>query len=614
MGMTSFFVRVALLPALLLTPCLIANFLCRRSNRLVLATATTATALLLNLLIPVSMHLLGIPIIPIHLAVVHWLAFSLALLLNTLQSTPHSPLSTLHSLLSTLHPPLSTLSALFLLALLLFPYTHFTGIDTYRWQDLATSVRMEESIPWLAHPLSLLGFTARSYPSAQPLLLATIQILGGLGVEWGFYLLSLWTAFAGFLCAYVFAAKLFPGNALSSQLDGDMTCRNGGATSNAAPRYAGGQRRPLFSPPFCFALLYVLSPVFIRYAHWATGRGVFLAIYPLFLAVVLDLPRLRAWLTLLILLPLLATTHKVGLIAPVVVLLLSASSAVLPRRCHRLMVAAFGFPFLLAAFALVPPAYIPAPAGNILGLLRFSITRFGWMIPVAALGLLGPSDIFAKPAMRRLFPAILIAIPLAYESQMYGALAALPFVVVAAALGVEWISMAVYRSQHRQLSLRVAFGILVLLAVAPTIATVVHRSLIATPEPVHRAAMFLEEYDPEGPFMIHAPGRARTQIQAYVSGCPRFSVVARANPVLTFAHPPPLTGNPRRVLRTWISYARGCLTVPEISTDYYGVNPRHYYFIINGKGNHPTNTTTIYDQDTVRILTPPESNPKIRVR
>ena len=87
------------------------------------------------------------------------------------------------------------------LLLIIFPYTTFTGIDAYKWQDLASSIRVEASLPWLVHPLSLLGFTPRSYPSAYPIQLGTIQILGGLGIGGGFFVASVLTALLGTACA-----------------------------------------------------------------------------------------------------------------------------------------------------------------------------------------------------------------------------------------------------------------------------------------------------------------------------------------------------------------------------------------------------------------------------
>ena len=38
------------------------------------------------------------------------------------------------------------LPGLALFILLILPYTHFTGIDTYKWQDLATAIKIEHNI------------------------------------------------------------------------------------------------------------------------------------------------------------------------------------------------------------------------------------------------------------------------------------------------------------------------------------------------------------------------------------------------------------------------------------------------------------------------------------
>ena len=577
------FVRLAILPALFLTPWLLVRVFLLQDNLPLRLALSSCTCLFFNQMVPISMHLLGIAITPLHLAFTHYSVFIPILIINLVVSKT----VTIHGCCTPTGLPLRfAILALFILIILLFPYTHFTGIDTYKWQDLATAISVEQNIPWLVHPLSLFGFTARSYPASQPLLLATIQILGKTGIEWGFFILSAWTIITGFLCSYLLGKRLF--------------CK--------APNFSQNNitfdiYRTFF--PFIFAFLYVLSPVFIRYSHWATGRGLFLAVYPLFLLLLLDLPRLRSWFALILLLPLLATTHKVGFVAPVCFLILTALSVFLPRRINRIAVAAMALPFMLAAFFVVPATYMSPPVGNILGIIRFSITRFGWMIPAGLLGLLAPPDLFKNRSMRRLFPVVLLAIPLAYEKQMYGALATLPFIVFLSVLGLEFIFISFLNKSaddsniHKRL--RVTFGLLLLLTLLPALATIIHRSLIATPDHVYKAAMFLEEHDSNGPFMIHAPGMARTQVQAYVSGCPRFNINSQTKTQLVFGQPPSLTGNPRRVIEAWISYMRGFFTVPEITTDYYGRNPKHYYFEIDNKGTHPPDTDMIYNKDGVRI-------------
>jgi len=452
-----------------------------------------------------------------------------------------------------------------LFILLLFPYTHFTGIDTYKWQDLATAVGVEETIPWLVHPLSLLGFTPRSYPSAQPLLLSTIQLLTGGGIERGFFILSVWTMSAAFATAFLLGWAVFSDEKKAP-----------------SPRLA-----------FSFALFYVLSPVFMRYTHWATGRGVFLAIVPLFLLALVKLPQWRACLSLTVLLPLLATTHKVGLFAPPLLLAATAFSGVLPRGSKRWTIMLLVTPFALAALAICPPAMAPAPIGSLPGVLRFSLTRFGWMVPLAIAGLVLPRDLWHQPVFRRLFPATLLSIPLAYETQMYGALVALPFITLTATHGIERMTR-----RHRSSLLLKAF---VVLSLCGAVAVIVDRSSIATPPHVYDAAMFLETYDPEGPFMVHAPGRAQTQIQAYVSGCPRFSVSRNANVSAHRPTCPSLLGPPRDVLRNCISALRGILSSPGLTTDYYGTNPRHYYFIINEEGSFPPGSHPLYARNGVEI-------------
>jgi len=200
------------------------------------------------LLVALGLHITRVSITPTTLACSHLIVLGAALLLHIRQSRKSSQRIQPEDAL----PPLwqhGTLGTALLLCLLLLPYTYFTGVDTYKWQDLATSVRMEQALPWIVHPLSLLGFTPRAYPPAHPVLLATVQILGGLGVDGGFAVISVFTAILGIASATLLASRLLP---------------------------------PALAP--LAGLLYGFSPVFVRYAHWATGRGLFLAIFPALVA------------------------------------------------------------------------------------------------------------------------------------------------------------------------------------------------------------------------------------------------------------------------------------------------------------------------------------------
>ncbi len=459
-----------------------------------------------------------------------------------------------------------------ILLLLLFPWTRFTGIDTYKWQDLATSVRMEQSLPWIVHPLSLPGFTPRAYPPAHPVLLATVQIVGNLGVDGGFAVVSWLIALLGIATATRLAGCFLP------------------------PRIA-----------FATGLLYGFSPVFMRYAHWATGRGLFLAVFPVFVALLIEpggigkLTGIRRALAVLLVGTLLVLTHKVALVAVPLVLLAAVAAGCLPVR--RLPVAvriAVTLPFLLAAAAMVTPALLPGLAGLPGGLARTGVVRFGWMLPFALGGLwLAPSVAgrLRPYAGRFAFLCALPALPLAFERQMYGALYALPFICLFAVDGFQALA-ARLPSTWRVWSVRVV----VALTLAGALVTVGARSRLACPPPLYRAAMFLEAYDPAGPFMVHAPGLARTRVQAYVSGCARFDVRAAdtARPQWP-SLPPPRCPTLRATVDAWATALRGLVTLEDTAVDWYGSPRAHYHFVIDGRGDFPPDAERIYDRDGVSI-------------
>ena len=453
--------------------------------------------------------------------------------------------------------------------ILILPYTYFTGIDTYKWQDLAGAVQIEQNIPWLVHPLSLLGFTPRSYPSAHPLLLATIQIGGGLGVDAGFAVISIFTAVAG--CA---SAALL-----------------GFAVFNDRKRAA------------IFSLLYIFTPVFTRYTHWATGRGLFLAFLPLLLFSVARpfeaTPRATLQNLPLKLLPfvLLPLCHKTGLIITLAVIPLMIFNLIpyrsLPGPALRTILAGGA---VLLALLIAPRIGAPFPVGNLLGAMRLSTTRFGLLLPPALLALLWtPEPLNTAPA-RRLYPLMLLAIPLAFEHQMYGALVAAPLITLAAA-SLLFLLPEPFKSH--------LLPTLLAITIPFTLATIIHRSLIAAPPALAHAAQFLDKFDPQGPFTVTAPGQARSRVQAYVSGCPRFNINTSTNLALRLAAPPTLSGTPAERVKQLITYLRGFLTIPEISASWYGTNPRRYFFVIDGKGTHPPDSQQIYNRDGIKIFAAP---------
>ncbi len=544
---------IILLAALIDTPVLMALCATRRRDLPFLAVLSGVLSLVLVCSVAIVLHVTGTPITPLSLAASHLLLLCLTGAVALLKRP---------ALRCRLEPDEKRLllpGALVLLVLI-FPYTHFTGIDTYKWQDLASSVGVDASLPWIIHPLSVFGFTPRSYPSAYPIQLATIQVLGGLGVKGGFLLASCMTALLGTATAYALGRRCF-------------------------------ERRT----SIIFALCYVFSPVFIRYTHWATGRGLFLALLPAYLAALLDLPRRGAWPALLVTGLLLCLAHKVGFVAVPLLLLLTVAGRLLPRRSSPLAIAVCALIPLAVAAVVVTPALLPFPAGQAVGLVRYGITRFGWMVPLAAVGLICTTDLLGSPSLRILFPATLVALPLAYERHMYGALIALPFVVLLAIQGVSQVC------RMRPSRATTAWRLVAVLTLVAASATVVHRSRIATPSSLRRAALFLEQHDPRGPFRVVAPGRARTQVQAYVSGCPRICVTAGTNSAVRLPSLPPVADSVRATLSTWAGYGRGLFSVSDISASWYGEGAKTYYFVIDGEGTTPQDALPIYDERGVMI-------------
>ncbi|MBT7702510.1 MAG: hypothetical protein HN700_19650 [Verrucomicrobia bacterium] len=545
---------IMLIVALIVTPMLLTLCASRRRDLAFVAATTGALAIALNITIAVVLHVTHTPITARSLASVYLVLACLTVAVTVLRR-PTLRIQMNADEQRLLFPGIA------LLLVVIFPYTHFTGIDTYKWQDLASSVRVDAALPWVVHPLSLLGFTPRSYPSAHPVQLATIQILGRLGVDGGFFVISVLTALLGTASAYALGLQFF-------------------------------KRKPAIA----FALCYTMSPVFVRYAHWATGRGMFLALFPAFLALLLAKPGISTWLGIATSGALLCLSHKVGLVAVPLFILLTVAARALPRRSSRLALVVCSALPILAAAAIVTPSLLPFPVGQVGGLIRYGITRFAWVIPMAAIGLWGSDNLLEARSWRLLFPSILVAIPLAYERHMYGALLALPFMVL---LGVQGILVfCQWRPSWTTLFWRSAVAFTLMGAIA----TVVHRSRIATPPALRKAALFLEQHDPRGPFQVIATGRTRTQVQAYVSGCPRICVNAGTNSVIRLKPPPPLRGGSTRdTLSHWVSYGRGFFDVSEVNASWYGENPKTYTIITDGQETRPEGATQIYDELGISI-------------
>lgn len=524
---------------------------------------TVASALLaavsLNVIVCVTLHAVHIPLSPMPLALTHAGLLGIVGILCYVRKP------------SPLHPCAAeekrVLGLFALLCLLLLPVTHLAGGDTYKWQDLASAAAVERNIPWLMHPLSLFGFTTRSYPSAHPLYLATVQILTGLGVDWGMYVVSITIGALGLSSAYWLGGTL-------------------GSSSPNRERFA-----------LWFALLYGFSPVFMRYTYWATGRGLFLAVLPLFLVALLRLPAPAAWGGLLTTGLVLPMAHKTGAIA----LVLFAATAGLAPLCRalgtrrRMLLGAA--PFALAAVSLAPAFFFSWPLGTPFGFTRLAISRFAWYTPFALIGLVAAPEWWVKSPRQRLLAPLLLTLPLACIEEMYGAMVALPFVVAATVRGLSittWTRPPVAR--------HVPAG-LAALTLAAALTIVVHLAAPATPRRVHAAAAFIEEIDPLGPFLVVAPYMTRRQIQAYVSGCPRFflSTSGRTRIQLSDEPLPAYRGDVQAFLRDTIQFTRHLAGVSHIDGDWYGHPERTYYVTIDGEGHVPGDAQRLYDRDGVRI-------------
>ncbi len=553
--------RLILPIALMVTPLLLTFLFAGRARPTLVLALIGPSAIALNLLVPLGLHLAGIAIVRATLAAAHMGLLLLALgaavaLASRAFSDPGTRVQfrSIRQRLASAGRPMGPL--LLLYAMLVIPFTHIAGIDTYKWQDLATGVAVEGTIPWLVHPASLFGFTPRAYPSAQPLVLASIQILGGTGVDWGFYLISLLTGFTAITGAYVLGQRLYD--------DPDRA--------------------------WWLALLYGFSPLLMRYGYWATGRGFLLALLPLFVLLLLDVPRVKALLTAVSMGVLLALSHKAGLVAALLIPAAFALSS-LVARC-RIPRAAAGILMLTAAMAgLALTPGLPAWGFR-------AVSRLAWIFPLALVGVLAESCSDTRER-RAVFVAALLLMPLAFADDPYGALLAVPLVTGVAASGAAWLS---HRAAIQPFRLRVGLMTLVILAAC----IVIGRQAMDSPSrSVVKAARFLDAYDPLGPFRIEAPGRARTRMQAYVSGCPRFQVSAMRDARLTVTAPPPLTGRLHSDLGAWTRWLRAWVDVPEIETAWYGVSPRVYYVRIDNDGAVPPDARLLYDRDGVAIFTAP---------
>lgn len=568
--------NLALLLALLANPWLLARNLYRRADALTTWAIAGVCAVSLGILGPISLHLARIPIVPASLILFHAAIFLLLAGLSAIRSirprlpavaTGNGPLSPSEAL----HPLLSPAGMALLFCILVIPFTPMAGRDTYKYQDLAGVVQVDKSITWLIHPLSLFGFTPRSYASAQPLLLSSISILSGAGVGGSFYILSVLCGLVGLTGVTLLARHLFPDKPTAAWM----------------------------------AFFYVFSLVFLRYNFWAIGRGLFLDILPLFVFGLLNIHRFRAilgtaWCALL-----LCLSHKTGLIAVLLlpaaflagVLLLppcrsTATQTRLPPIWRMLL-------SCLLFFAALVAGYISAGSSLTHGLVR-GVPRLSVLFPLAFIGtcfVLAPP--YGRPAARAMTLAALAFLPMVFTDDMYGALIAVLFFAFLAAVGMERLAFLLPYHAHAPLR-NTAFAAVLL----PAVTIIVYQSADSPSWDVVRAARFLNRHDPLGPYRIEAPGDTRPRMQAYLDGCPRFNVTDSFKPP-TLRPPPPLAGSLGAKTRAITSYLRSCLTLPEASTDWYGNSKKVYYVTEGNQGRIPKGSRRLFTSGNVSVYEPP---------
>lgn len=535
--------------ALLLNPMLLARCTAPRVARDRLPLVVAIWALVLQPIAALLFHFVGIPIAPVPLVAFHCVIAVVGSGVLWVSKRPLLPASGTW--------PLGQLWIFLLLAVFVFPFTHLGGIDAYKWGDLATSVAIERNIPWLVHPLSLLGFTPRSYPSLHPLLMGSIRALGATSIDAAFYLASLVMCGVGVTSAAYLAERV------------------------------GIEKRQAI----LFTAFYVLSPVFMRYVHWGTGRGAFLAVLPLFVAALSDMPRLKAWALALLSGLLLMLSHKTGIICVLVLPLIRVAGLLYPRRhpaaCFSLLVLSFAVSVVFA-----PVRYIGAPVGLLVGWIRYDLARFAWMSPALVLAAISaPRALFRPSESSFMWLALLVTFPVAHHTEMYLAMIALPFVVYAGTSALRVLPQFLPGAKEQYI--RSAL----LLTLLGALAIVAQRSIEATPHRVYLAARHIEEIDPYGPFEIISPWRSR--IQGIVTGCPRFTVTRDESARVTIGSPPALTLNPHRLVREWAGYIRNLLQT-RVTADWYG-SPQTRYHVLPATDPAPQRTTPIYNHRGIAI-------------
>jgi hypothetical protein len=576
---------LGLAPALIITPWLLARQACKTDSLSEAIGAWGLLAIGLNSGVPIALHLLGQPITGATLTGAHALLALPVLLLTLLRPRRFIPAP------DPSHRPLYLLAAVF--AVITIPVTPMAGIDTYKWADLASVVAVEHRIAWWIHPLSPFGFTPRSYSSAQPLILASFQLLAPVGMGGGFYLVSLVFGATGLFGAWRLARAVF-------------------ARPDAAVVFAG---------------LYTLAPVFMRYHYWPTGRGLVMALLPFFILSLLRLNRLAGVAGCAGTALLLGLAHKAGLVA-VAVLPAGFAGAALAGLCLRPLTGSGRLGRLAVGLGCLAPSVAVGLllAGGAPELAYRLVTRFGLLLPLGLLALvpgtgLGP----ATPGLPAfiLGAGALAAIPLAAPSDMYGALLALPFAAFAATAGwdtlISWLPPRRRRPgeerfpttrgpRNRPGPRELAGRVLFILALVQAVIIVVNQAQDSPSWSLVRAARFLNLHDPLGPYRIEAPGRARARLQGYLTGCPRFTVTGGAA-APTLLPPPSGVGPVAARIRHWTGYLRGAFVVPDAGTDWYGPGGKVYYVTVEGQGVCPADARLLYQDGGIAVFEAAPLNP-----
>ena len=218
------------------------------------------------------------------------------------------------------------------------------------------------------------------------------------------------------------------------------------------------------------------------------------------------------------------------------------------------------------------------------------------------IGLLGPEDWLAAPRTRCLLVGLLGTlwlVPAGGQGDLYGALVCLPFVVFGAMRGLVWLRDLLPWRRARRIwvgSIAIVVG-LALMAMA-------FRALTATSPEVYLTAQFLERHDPLGPYRVVASERIRRQVQAYVSGCPRFVVEAREESRAGIAALPKPRRSVHDTVRAWMAHGRRFLFVSDTDVAWYGRNPRIYYVLECDRLDPPADSELLFRVGEVRLFQP----------